>query len=192
MFALHSNFSFRADPPDLTIQRNLAEFLHLLTQEFARSSFDRLPGYVSGLHRLAQSFSPCTFSACWSDTANCPKALTSAQPFLGMLLELQDNYCTSLTQLVQLLRLIAQLFAGCLENSFVQSANQPREKDQHMHVESELLDRVLLVYLRLLNLYFTVLRETSTKLPGGSLASPLFSRAGWSGTGEENGLSESR
>lgn len=182
IYALHRFYSFRGDTPDLVIELNLAEVLELLQEEYLKAASERFSGFISGLSNLTTHFSPSIYSSPWFSLSS-----KAAKGLLNLLLEAATSYATTQTQLLQLLRLIARIYAGSVENLFTQYANQPKDKDTLLFMDGQnVLDKVLELYLRVFNLYFTIVRESSTKIPASAMSSPLFTRTSW---GVERNLS---
>uniref|UniRef100_A0A1I7S7J4 Uncharacterized protein n=1 Tax=Bursaphelenchus xylophilus TaxID=6326 RepID=A0A1I7S7J4_BURXY len=183
VFALHPNYSFRGDCPDLVLEHSLTTTIAMLYEEVSTRNSD-FSHFVLGLLKLAEQFSPCVYGQAWA----CPDN-KSQRSVLDIVLEQTDGFTTNPSDFINALRLISLIFCGLMENSLSQYANQPKEKD--FLQGNAILDQVITVYLRVLNLYFTVIRENTTKL-SSTMNSPLFTKRNWVQGGVNSSAYENR
>ncbi|KAI6240836.1 hypothetical protein M3Y99_00390800 [Aphelenchoides fujianensis] len=183
----HPAYSFHGDAADIAVEKSLSEVIGILAEEFSENSADRLDGFMCALFTLSQSFSPVVFGTSWNVFQRQNR---SPQSFLTMLTEIADSSVSNLKTFAQILRLVGRIFAGVVENAFIRNANRAEGNQNLMYVEGQQnLEKIVSLYLRVLNLYFTIIRESSAKT--SSTGSPLLMRVNWSSPGG-GGAEESR
>ncbi|KAI6201528.1 Huntingtin [Aphelenchoides besseyi] len=186
VFGLHSDYSFHGDEADIAVEKSLSEVFGILANEFLYNSSDRLDGYIAALFTLSQSFSPVAFGTSWSVFQRQNR---NPQSFLTMLTEIADSSITNLKSLSQVLRLLGSIFAGVVENAFIRNANRAEGNQNIMYIEGQQnLEKIVALYLRVLNLYFTIIKESSTKTT--TVGSSLLMGVNWASP--LNGAEESR
>lgn len=172
------------------MEENLTEVLEVLTKEYVSKPNKRCAGYINALLVLASSYPPSVYNSAWG----CLNRSSQNQPYslLGMLVEIADSSTTTLSQLTHILKLIGLIFSGSVETAFIKGANRAEFNQNIAYLEGEqMLDKLLIIYLRLLNLYYTIIKELTTPVPTvTTLTSPLFPRINWTtNTEHENSQS---
>lgn len=77
---------------------------------------------------------------------------------------------------------------GVVENAFIKGANRSEFNKNIAYLEGQqTLDKIVTLYLRLMNLYYTIIKESKTvaSTTVSSLTSPLFPRINWSSNSEQ-------
>lgn len=138
---------------------------------------ERSNGFTNALLILAQSFPPSIFSSAWGFLNHS----NQSHSILEILVEIADSSTTTLSQLIHTLKLIGMIFAGSAEADFIRNANRA-ESGQNVALSEgqKMLERILIIYLRVLNLYYTVINESTA-----TSASPLFQRINWTSNSEQ-------
>lgn len=166
---------------------------------FQLTSYYFLSLQVNALLVLARTYSPTVFSGAWG----CLNKLGQNQShaLIGMLVEIAESSTTTLSQLVHVLKLIGLVFAGkilkllfaynsvlgVVENAFIKGANRAEFNKNIAYLEGQqTLDKIVVLYLRLMNLYYTIIKESTTVASTvSSITSPLFPRINWSSNTEQ-------
>ncbi|XGW32416.1 hypothetical protein V3C99_017174 [Haemonchus contortus] len=173
-------FRFRGECPDFVVEANLEVILYSLTDYFSRDVLGRSAGLCSTMNALLKAFPAPVYPECWNCLSKQP---SSSCGFLSTVVELCEINLTSPSKLADGLRVLAAFFAGYCESymmnvvqeqATVDRTTLPRLPDQL------LLDRLLLMPLRVLNMYYSLVAEyravtsqSSTSLLSRPTLSPL-------------------
>ncbi|WKY16517.1 hypothetical protein Q1695_001291 [Nippostrongylus brasiliensis] len=173
-------YRFRGECADFVVESNLEVILSLLMEYFMRDVQGRSAGLCSTMEALLKAFPASVFPECWGCLSKQP---SSSCGLLSTVLELCELNLNSSHKLAAGLHVIAALFAGYCESNMMSVVQEqatvdrmslPRLPDQL------LLDRLLLMPLRVLNMYYSLIAEyrsvtsqSSTSLLSRPTLSPL-------------------
>ncbi|KAK6031856.1 hypothetical protein OSTOST_01978, partial [Ostertagia ostertagi] len=173
-------FRFRGECADFVVESNLEVILYTLIDYFSMNVHERSAGLCSTMDALLKAFPASVFPECWGCLSKQP---SSSCGFLSTVLELCEISLNTPNKLADGLKVMAALFAGYCESHMMNIVQEqatvdrmtlPRLPDQL------LLDRLLLMPLRVLNMYYSliaeyraVLAQSSTSLLSRPTLSPL-------------------
>ncbi|KAI6176991.1 Huntingtin [Aphelenchoides bicaudatus] len=180
VFALHPNYSFRGESPDLSLEENLSEILETLTAEYSKKPGERTAGYVNALLVLARSYPTCYIQ--WRlGLSERPKSITSFNWNANRNCRIVNNHVVTTCSHSKVDRI------RVVENAFIKGANRAEFNKNIAYLEGQqTLDKIVILYLRLMNLYYTIIKESTTVASTtASLASPLFPKISWSSSSEQ-------
>lgn len=87
---------------------------------------------------------------------------------------------------------VSNVVSGIVESAFVHDANRADVNQNLVGSKGQqMLDRIVLVYLRIMNLYYTIIKESASPSKASSVALPLFTRITWTSSTRENSPSYS-
>ncbi|CAD5217303.1 unnamed protein product [Bursaphelenchus okinawaensis] len=179
IYALHPNYSFRGDCPDLLYEHNLTVAITMLYDEFCTSK--NAAGFIIGLLSLTDAFSPNIYGNAWALELSCHNFQKSV---IDVLVELADSTISQPSLMVSTLRLIGQISNGIAENLMTKQKCQIQQ-------EKNCIEDVIVLHTRVVNMYFTVIRESSAKSTV-NMSSPMFTKRNWVQGGGRDSASENR
>ncbi|ETN87260.1 hypothetical protein NECAME_00119, partial [Necator americanus] len=175
-----NEYRFRGESPDFVVESNLEEILSELSDYLTTNVLKRSAGFCFTLEALLKAFPPSVYHDSWDCLSKQPSTTTG---FLSTVLELCELNLNSTHKLSAGLRVIAALFAAHCESYMMNVVQEqatvdrltlPRLPDQL------LLDRLLLMPLRVLNMYYSLIAEyrsvisqSSTSILSRPTLSPL-------------------
>uniref|UniRef100_F1KPL8 Huntingtin n=1 Tax=Ascaris suum TaxID=6253 RepID=F1KPL8_ASCSU len=162
-------YNFGSQSVDFAISTNLGVLLHKLFAMLVNSADENTQaGLIAGLVSLAEVYPPSCYLRAWSVSAH------SESTRLGLLVSLMSKgtcYCSSVPTFIHLFEMISYLFAGLNEavimtymsnEQEVSPTSLPKLPDTHI------MDQLILLPLRVMNLYYTLVTERAQLSPASS------------------------
>ncbi|VDK46859.1 unnamed protein product, partial [Cylicostephanus goldi] len=175
-----SDYRFRGECPDIVIESNLEAVLSELTEYYTADVLKRSAGFCLVLDALLKTFPASLFSECWGCSSKQPSPTGG---LLSVVLELCELNLNTSSRLSTGLRVVAALFAAFCESNMMNVVQEQASVDRATLPrlpEQTLLDRLLLMPLRVLNLYYSLIAEyrsvtsqSSTSILSRPTLSPL-------------------
>lgn len=175
-----SEFRFRGEWTDFVVESNLEVILCTLMEYFAKNVHVRTAGLCATMDALLKAFPASVFPECWGCLSKQP---SSSCGFLSTILELCELNLNSPQKLANGLKVTSALFAGYCESYMMNVVQEQATVDRTTLPrlpEQLLLDRLILMPLRVLNMYYSLIAEyrsvtsqSSTSLLSRPTLSPL-------------------
>uniref|UniRef100_A0A915DR43 Huntingtin n=1 Tax=Ditylenchus dipsaci TaxID=166011 RepID=A0A915DR43_9BILA len=170
-----SQYSFRGSVAEISPEHSLSCIIQSLYCLSIDNLSQKQSGFIHLLSVLIQHYPPCLFVHAWLPITGSAKM---ASNMIGLLLEISESSCSTLTELTALFRLISALFAGISEHSLLHT---PSKKELLKQAQTsgigdvQTVESILVLCLRVLNLYYTIIAEEKTK-HSSALTASIFSR----------------
>ncbi|KAK5967562.1 hypothetical protein GCK32_009085, partial [Trichostrongylus colubriformis] len=152
-------FRFRGECADFVVESNLEMILYSLIDYFSMDVHGRSGALCSTMDALLKAFPAAVFPECWGCLSKQP---SSSCGFLSTVVELCEINLDTPKKLADGLKVMAALFAGYCE-SYMMNVVQEQVTVDRMTLprlpDQLLLDRLLLMPLRVLNMYYSLIAE---------------------------------
>ncbi|PAV86250.1 hypothetical protein WR25_23899 [Diploscapter pachys] len=171
---LHPAYRFQTEKPKAYIEGRLCQFVSGLLEFTSKDELHRLPALIEIFSELLQIFPPAAYPQVW--LAVDRTSILTCGLFVEMI-EAADCAVFTAKQLTTAMRVCATLFAGYCESNLVRSANELKQPDRsslNYLPDSSSMDRLLLLPLRTLNLYYSLIAEHYSSISQSS--SSILSR----------------
>ncbi|KAE9418072.1 hypothetical protein Angca_007749, partial [Angiostrongylus cantonensis] len=166
-------FRFRGECADFVVESNLEVILSLLVDYFSMDVQQRSAGLCFTMDILLKAFPASVFAECWGCLRKQP---SPSFGFLSIILELCELNLNTPHNLSTGLRVLAALFAGYCESYMVNVVQEQVSFDRLSlpRLPEQILDRLLLLPLRVLNMYYSLIVEHRSMTSQSSMS--LLSR----------------
>ncbi|CAJ0938264.1 unnamed protein product, partial [Mesorhabditis belari] len=159
VLGLPSPYSFRNEAVDFIHEENLEFILSEMLKMASRNITESTSGLISGLAILVEAFPPSFYRECWQSAF---RGQSGAVGLLSLVVEMGELSAGSSQTLIKTFAVVSNLFAGQMEGQLMRVVHEqmiPDRKSLPKQLDSLLTERLVLLPLRVLNVYYSLVTE---------------------------------